>query len=134
MPILDTVVLFAAADPLDKFHRDGVAQLRKAGGGTQIGTSVLMEFDIVLKSKGLSAGDRMHEMALLMNDYPNAASSVHKISSSTLYLAALHEREFGLDYFDALIAAEAAEQDGEVVSSDRAFDSVPNLKRVPLEG
>jgi predicted nucleic acid-binding protein len=133
MPILDTVVLFAAADPLDKFHRDGVRQLRKVGGGTQIGTSALMEFDIVLKSRGLSASDRMKEMALLMKDYPNVAFSVHRISPSTLYLAALHEREFGLDYFDALIAAEAAEQDGEVVSSDRAFDSVPNLKRFPLE-
>src|ERR1700758_4187601 len=118
MPVLDTVVLFAAADPLDKFHRDGVRHLRSIGGMTLVGTSALMEFDIVMKSRGLLAGDRMNEMALLMKDYPNVASSVHPVSPSTLYLAALQEREYRLDYFDALIAAEAAEHDGEMISSD----------------
>jgi predicted nucleic acid-binding protein len=134
MPILDTVVLFAAADPLDKYHEDGVRHLRKVGGKVLVATCALMEFDIVLKSRGLSASHRMKEMALLLKDYPDVASSVHPVSPATVYLAALHEREFSLDYFDALMAAEAAEHDGEMVSSDRAFDVVPNLKRVPLEG
>jgi len=128
------VVLFAAADPLDKFHEDGVRHLRNVGGKLLVGTSALVEFDIVLKSRGLSGSDRMMEMALLMKDYPDVASSVHPVSPATLYLAALHEREFRLDYFDALMAAEASEHDGEMVSSDRAFDAIPNLKRVPLEG
>jgi predicted nucleic acid-binding protein len=134
MPILDTVVLFAAADPLDKFHEDSVRHLRKVGGEVLVGTSALMEFDIVLKSRGLPAIARMKEMALLMKDYPEVSSSVHPVSPATLYLAALHEREFHLDYFDALMAAEAAEHDGEMVSTDRAFDAVPNLKRIALEG
>ncbi len=134
MPILDTVVLFAAADPLDRFHKDGVRQLGRVGGKLLVGTFALMEFDVVLKSRGLSAAERMKEMALLMKDYPGVASSVHPISPSTLYLAALDEQEFGLDYFDSLMAAEAAEHDGEMVSSDRGFDAVPNLKRIPLEG
>jgi predicted nucleic acid-binding protein len=134
MPVLDTVVLFAAADPLDKFHEEGVRRLRSVGGKSLVATSALMEFDMVLKSRGLSSSERMKLMSLLRAEFPDVASSVHPISLSTLYLAALHEREFGLDYFDALIAAEAAEHDGEMVSSDRAFDTVPNLKRVRLEG
>jgi predicted nucleic acid-binding protein len=134
MPILDTVVLFAAADPSDRLHEDGVRHLRKVGGRLLVGTFALMEFDVVLKSRGLSGSERMKEMALLMKDFPDVASSVHPISPSTLYLAALNEREFGLDYFDSLMAAEAGQHDGAMVSSDRAFDTVPNLKRIPLEG
>lgn len=42
------------------------------------------------------------------------------------------ETRFELDYFDALLASEALEHDGEVVSSDRQFDKIPGLRRVTL--
>jgi predicted nucleic acid-binding protein len=33
-------------------------------------------------------------------------------------------------YFDAAIAAECLQSDGVIVSTDRAFDSIPNLTRI----
>jgi predicted nucleic acid-binding protein len=132
MPILDTVVLFAAADPEDKLHDPAVSYLSKLGRNLLLGTFALLEFDVVLKSNGFSSEKRMEEISLLLRDYPLAAKSINRISPSTIYFAALYEREFRLDYFDALIAAEATELDSAIVTSDREFERIPNLKRIPL--
>jgi len=133
MPIIDTVALFAAADPTDRFHIKAMAQLRGLGGGLLLGTFALMEFDVVLKSRGLSAEARRREMTLLMIDFPLAVTSVHPITPKTLYLAALYEEKFVLGYFDSLIAAEASEHDGAIVSTNREFDRIPGLRRVSLD-
>jgi predicted nucleic acid-binding protein len=133
MPIIDTVALFAAADPSDRFHGKATAQLRKLGGGLLLGTFALMEFDVVLKSRGFPEGARREEMTLLALDFPGAVTSVHPVTPKTLYLAALYEEKFALGYFDSLIAAEASEHDGTIVSTDREFDKIPGLRRVSLD-
>lgn len=132
MPILDTVVLFAAADSSDRLHESAIKQLRMLGGTQLIGTFALLEFDVVLKSNGFSTKMRMEEVALLLRDFPFVAGATHSASPGTLYRAILCEREFDLGYFDALLAAEAMEHDGKTVSTDRAFDKIPGLKRIPL--
>ncbi|MBI2649503.1 MAG: PIN domain-containing protein [Thaumarchaeota archaeon] len=131
-PLLDTVVLFAAADSLDPLHESAVHHMRKLGGAYLIGTFALLEFDVVLKSNGFSNEKRIEEFALLLRDYPAAAEATHGVSPSALYLAILCEREFDLSYFDALIAAEAIDHDGKIVSNDRAFDRIPGLSRISL--
>ena len=133
MPIVDTVALFAAADPSDRFHGKATAQLRRLGNGLLLGTFALMEFDVVLRRRGFSARARREEMTLLALDFPGAVASVHPVTPKTLYLAALYDEEFALGYFDSLIAAEASEHDGTVVSTDREFDRIPGLRRVSLD-
>jgi predicted nucleic acid-binding protein len=132
MPIVDTAVLFAAADDTDGSHRGAVATLRKLGGRALLGGSALIEFDVVLKSRGLSPAARREEMTLLMLEFPSTVTSVHCPGPQTIYLAALYEEEFGLDYFDSLIAAEAAEHDSSVITSDREFERIPGLRRIPI--
>lgn len=132
MPILDTVVLFAAADSSDRLHESAIEQLRMLGGAQLMGTFALLEFDVVLKSNGFSTKMRMEEVAMLLRDFPLVADATHCASPGTLYRAILCEQEFDLGYFDALLAAEALEHDGKIVSSDRAFDRIPGLRRIPL--
>jgi len=132
MPILDTVVLFAAADSNDRFHEGGRRYLRELSKGMFMGTFAVIEFDLILRSNGYSPQARASEMVLLLADYP-ARSSVHPISPPTLVLGALIERESGLGYFDSMLAAEALQLDGTIVSSDREFDKVNGLKRIKLE-
>ena len=102
MPILDTVVLFAAADQLDELHEPAVARLRELGDKTLLAGSALLEVDVVLKSRGFSPRARREEMALLMHEFPAIATSVHCVEPRTVYLATLYEEAFGLDYFDGL--------------------------------
>ena len=132
MPILDTVVIFAVADDKDRFHRAAKAQLSRLSSRTRLASFALTEFDVVLRSRGYSVSQRARELLLLLRDYPRSASAVHAVSPSTFVLASGVEGRLGLDYFDSLVAAEALQHDGRVVSSDREFDRVPGLKRIPL--
>lgn len=130
LPILDTVVLFAAADEKDPRHGKAKGYMRKLRGKEfYLASFALMEFDIVLKSRGVSSEERMEEHALLLKDFPELHEKVFPLNPSTLYLAAKLEGELGLDYFDAGVAAEALQHDGEVISTDKAFERVRHLKR-----
>jgi predicted nucleic acid-binding protein len=132
MPIVDTAVLFAAGDDTDRFHRGAVAVLRKLGGKVLLGGAALIEFDVVLKSRGFSPEARREETILLMLEFPSTASSIHCLGPQTVYLAALYEEQFGLDYFDSMVAAEAAEHDSSIISSDREFEKIPGLRRISI--
>jgi len=126
VPVLDTVVLFAAADRRDARHSKAVSYLRSEEA--YLASFALLEFDVVLKSRGLTADRRMELQALLMKDYPRL--KVHGLTPETLYLAAMIEKDYGLEYFDAGVAAEALQCDAVVVSTDRSFDRVKGLTRI----
>lgn len=90
----------------------------------------VLEFDIVLKSRGFSSDERMEKSALMIKDFPQVTSKTSSINPSTLYLTAKLEKEQGMEYFDAGVASEALQKDGIVVSTDRVFDKIPDLQRV----
>lgn len=130
MPVLDTVVLFATADSNDKHHERAKKHLQLIGEPeVYLGAFALFEFDITLKSRGLTFEQRMEKYALLLRDHPPLDQKVTRLSPSTFYLASRLEEETELEYFDAGIAAEALQLDGSVVSTDKAFDKVEGLTR-----
>lgn len=131
MPILDTVVLFGAADTKDPAHDKAKRFLaRLEESDYYLASFAMLEFDIVMKSRGLSNEQRMLQHALLAKDYPASTGKVRPLSPTVLYLAARIEGEEGTDYFDAGVAAEAMSFDGFVVSTDRIFDRIKGLKRI----
>jgi len=131
LPVLDTVVIFGAADSNDRHHDRAKRHLQHiANSEVYLGTFALLEFDIVMKSRGLSFQERMEKHASLLRDYPELSEKMVGVSPATLYLASRLEGEAELEYFDAGVAAEALQLDGTVVSTDRAFDRVEGLKRI----
>ena len=131
MPILDTVVLFGAADTKDPTHDKAKRFLaRLEESDYYLASFATLEFDIVMKSRGLSHEQRMLQHALLAKDYPASTVKARHLSPTVLYLAARIEGEEGTDYFDAGVAAEAMTLDGVVVSTDRIFDRIKGLKRI----
>jgi predicted nucleic acid-binding protein len=131
LPVLDTIVLFGAVDPKDAAHDKSKRFLaRLAEPDFYLASFALVEFDIVMKSRGFSHGQRMLQHALLAKDYSLSTVKVRPLSPTVLYLSARIEGEEGADYFDAGIAAEAKSLDGMVVSSDRIFDKLQGLKRI----
>ncbi len=109
---------------LAKRHLDRISD-----ADVYLGAFALFEFDVVLKSRGFSFDERMERHALLLRDYPELELKIGKISPATLYLTSKLEAEVGLEYFDAAIAAEALQLDGEVVSTDKVFDRVEGLTK-----
>ena len=131
MPVLDTVVVFGAVDPEDAAHDKSKRFLARLGEPDYyLAGFALLEFDIVLKSRGFSYRQRMVQHALLAKDYPLSTVKVRPLSPTVLYLSARIEGEEETDYFDAGVAAEAKVLDGIVVSSDRVFDRLKGLKRI----
>jgi len=131
LPILDTVVLFATADPNDKHHERAKRHLERTDeDDVYLGAFALLEFDVTLKSRGFSFEERMEKHALLLCDYPALDRKVARLSPTTLYLTSRLEAEVGLEYFDAGVAAEALQFDGSIISTDRAFDQVEGLTRI----
>ena len=131
MPVLDTVVLFGTADSNDEHHEYAKRHLRRVSEPeVYLGTFALMEFDIVMKSRGLTFEDRMEKHVSLLRDYPELDQKVASVTPATMYLASRLEGEAKLEYFDAGVAAEALQLDGVVISTDRAFDRVEGLNRL----
>ena len=125
------MVLFGAADPKDPAHERSIAYLARLGElGFYLAGFALIEFDIVMKSRGLTYRERMVRHALLARDYPLTKTRSKALSPEILYLAARMEGEDRIDYFDAGVAAEAKVLDGHVVSTDRVFDRLHGVKRV----
>jgi predicted nucleic acid-binding protein len=131
LPVLDTVVIFGAADSNDKHHERSKWHLQRiTKPEVYLGTFALLEFDIVMKSRGFSVEERMEKHALLLRDYPDLGGKMAGVSPATLYLASKLEGEAELEYFDAGVAAEALQLDGTIVSTDRTFDRVQGLTRI----
>jgi len=131
LPVLDTVVLFGAADSMDGHHQQARKHLQDLSKpGTYLGALALLEFDIVIKSRGASFEDRMEKHASLLREYPQLDHKIGTLSPATFYLSARLEEVGGLEYFDAGVAAEALQLDGKIVSTDRAFDKIEGLKRI----
>jgi len=131
LPVLDTVVLFGAANPKDPYHKKSAEYLaRLTEPGYYVAGFALFEFDIVMKSRGFSLRDRMLRHALLARDYRASTSKARALSPTTLYLAIDIEGTQRIDYFDAGVAAEAKALDGTVVSTDRVFDNLNGVKRI----
>ncbi|MDV3278442.1 MAG: PIN domain-containing protein [Nitrososphaerales archaeon] len=131
--MLDTVVLFAASDPLDKHHEDAVAHLSSAVDDLVIAGSAMFEFDLVLKSNGFSPSQRRTVFLSMAAEFPSSIQAVGSVTAPILFTAAILQEVHGLDYFDALVAAEALARDGKVVSTDREFDKIRGLERLPLK-
>ena len=71
MPVLDTVVLFAALSEADPRREKALYYMRKLREeGYYISAMALVELDIVPKGRGFSHEQRMEIFALLAADYP----------------------------------------------------------------
>jgi PIN domain nuclease of toxin-antitoxin system len=131
LPVLDTVILFAVADSKDQYHSSAINHMKNIRKKNyRLSAFALLEFDVVLKSRGISFNDRMEKVALLINDFPQVTRRMSSITPATIYLTARLEKELSMDYFDGGVASEALQSDGVVISTDRVFDRVPNLTRI----
>jgi len=135
LPVLDTEVLFAL-NPRDRKHDDALkvlSQLGKDGKRILAPDTAIFEFQIVLRSIDKKPQTvRASILALRKAIEINRGEEVNTVS---LYLLARQceiEEKHGLTYFDSLIAASTLSLDGELVSDDYVFDSIPGIQRTPL--
>jgi predicted nucleic acid-binding protein len=134
MPVLETDFLKALIDPLDRLHKNAVEALRKVEEGRwYVASSAFLELDLLLKKGGVSLEDRVDVFESLKPHMP--VDIVCALSHQTLINAACLQIAYGFAnfYFDSLHLGTAMEHDRQIVSSDKSFESISEVKRIPLE-
>lgn len=71
-------------------------------------------------------------MKALKYIFSKKIKEVQTISIDLFILQAEIEEKYGLSYFDGLIAASALSVDGVIISNDKDFDRIEELKRIPI--
>lgn len=116
MKLLDTIVLVAAMNPANKYHKTGMAYLRalQSAEETFVPTSTLTEFDLVMRNRGYTEGEIAETWTAVA---PLITNSVAPTTPSA-HLTATEIRLKGLAYFDSLIVALAKETNAVVITRD----------------
>ncbi len=105
---------------------------KELGSSIYVPDTALIEFELVLRARNISSEDikkALYAVHLILSGY-----GVRYIKTIDLELLAIHlelMEEYGLTYFDSLIAASALRIDG-IISDDRDFDKVEGLNRIPI--
>ena len=130
LPVIDTLVLFAAADSLDKLNEKRLSYLSYVDNKSQwfIPSFALLEFDLVLKSRGYSESDRMEIYALLINDYPNIEKKIIPITPRIIHETARIESLYDIDYFDAGMIATALTLDKKIATADKKIAKIAEIE------
>jgi predicted nucleic acid-binding protein len=131
VPVADTEFLFAF-NPKDHKHEHAMRLLEQLGD-IMVPDTAALEFQVVLRARGRNPSQV--KIALLALHEALTRGNVKEAKTVNMSLLAFQselEMRYGLSYFDSLVAASALTLDRQVVSDDKAFDRVPNLKRIQL--
>ena len=135
MPVLETDFLKGLLDPKDRLHDSSKRALGKVQRGEwNLASSSLLELDLLLKHAGMEPEERTTIFETLSAEIPK--ETILGLAHSTMSTAALvqsRHKDARRFYFDSLHLAVALESDGKIVSTDRYFDQVRGIARMPLE-
>jgi predicted nucleic acid-binding protein len=134
MPVLETDFVKGLLDTKDRLHASCERALRRISeDGWMLASSGLVELDLLLKKSGISNGERRDVFESLRGLFDPEVVLV--VSHAVLsHAATIREKyQFRRFYFDSIHLSTAFLHDATIVSSDREFDQVTELKRIPLD-
>ena len=122
-------------DPKDRLHGPCQRALVKVKEGEwSVASSAFIELDLLLKNGGIDGDERSSIFETLSAEIPWEA--VRGLAHTTLSRAAALQsthRHVGHFYFDSIHLAVALEGDRRIVSTDRYFENIAGVTRIPLE-
>ena len=130
MPVIDTMVLFAAANTRGKWHLIGKKALTLVNIDKNwwVPSFSLLEFDLVLKSREYTPGERMEKYSLLLHDFPNIIDASYPVTPLILHEVSRLESVYDLDYFDAGVIATSLALDGKVITKDNQIQKINEVE------
>jgi PIN domain nuclease of toxin-antitoxin system len=134
MPVLETDFLKGLVDGSDRLHRHCIRALDKVmREGWMVASSSMLELDLLLKNTSISHADRhdVFESLKAEVDVEMVLPVNHAVLSEAAFLQSKYS--FTKFYFDSIHVSTAVLHDGIIVSSDREFDQITEVKRTPLE-
>ncbi len=130
MRLIDTVYLVAYFRPSDPNHDVAEELLESLGEGTFVSQAALIEFDLLMKSRGLGLGERLKALGLLdvLVD-----EKLMPLTPADLAAAAYLFKRYELDYFDSLFAAQCVLREADPLTTDDEILKVVNERDVRQE-
>ena len=132
MPVADTELLFLL-NPKDPRYKHALRLLDELGGTLLVPDVALMEFEITLRSRNIEL-EKVRRALLavrrILDDY--GITEIKTVDSLMLTRHIELMKNYELSYFDSLLAASALKIDSIIVSDDKDFDKVKELKRIPV--
>jgi len=139
---METDVLYAYLNKADKSHDIAVGIFRKIGEGEvksvpKISALSLIELEVLLKSgivkiRGRTPTDNeiSEYLGELCEGLTIYAIPIDPVQCETVKLSAEIRAKYKLSYYDSHYAAQAQLHDKLIISSDSAYDKVPEIKRI----
>ncbi len=132
MEIVDTVYLVAYFKPSDPLHEDAVSIIENLGDGRVISQTSLIEFDLLMKTRGLSSDERLKAWFVLYKLID--IDTIEPVTPLDIIVATYLTTDFKLDYFDALIAAQCMVRKAKPLTTDKEIiDIVSRRDDIILE-
>lgn len=129
--ILDTVYLVAYLRPSDPLHQEAEELLSKLGNGRAVSQAALLDLDLIMKSRGFTARERTRVWALLECVLPSGV--IETLVPSDFAVAVELCETMGLDYFDALVAAQCVVRGARPLTTDGEIIEAVKLRKLSGE-
>ena len=131
MPVIELDMLIAFVNILDQLHKVADELFYRATSGEirdlKIASSAYLEYEFILKSKGYKESEIRVDLAAF-KEMPNIGEA--QLTVNVVLKASEIREKYGLTYFDSLHGATAILSDGKIISSDKAFEKVKELKAI----
>ena len=131
MPVIELDMLIAFVNRADKLHGVAVRIFNEIVNGrlgnVVVPTSAYMEYELVLKSKGYSEDTVSSDIEAFrrirnLGEIP--------LTSEIIVKASELRRKYYITYFDSLHAASALSHDKTIISTDRVYREISELKAI----
>jgi len=131
MPIIELDMLIALVNRRDKLHHIAKRLFEKISNesikNVAIPASALIEYELILRSKGYSEDAIRDDIQAFM-----IINNIREIplTFKVIINASMLREKYHLTYFDSLHAASALIHDRTVISVDRCYEKIPNIKLI----
>lgn len=132
MPLLENDVIFAYLNTRDKNHDAAEAifdALKQGDLSLDVSSVTLIELELIYRSQGIE--DKLLDHLAALTALPNVR---YAPLTPDLVLASVYLRQtLDMSFFDSHYAATAPKLNGHIISTDRAYDTVPGITRTDPE-
>jgi len=126
--IIDTVYLIAYLNPDDPRHEEALEIINDLGM-RRVSQAALIELDLLMKSRGFSPDERRRTWSIMERIIPR--DSIEVLIPLDFFTATMLYEERGLDYFDALVAAQCIVRDALPLTTDADILRAVEERKIP---
>jgi len=108
--------------PSDPIHEESIEIIENLGRERKISQAALIEFDLLMKSRGFSYSERIKTWSILKGLI--SIEVIEILSPLDIIVATYLVEKYGMDYFDSLIASQCITRKASPITTDKNIESI----------